>query len=491
MPRRVVIVALPEVQPLDVTGPAEVLASAASVAGGDDAAYTIEVVAPGGAPIPTDSGYAIAPAGALEAVRGPIDTLLVAGGAGARHASRRRSRASAALAARAEPRRVGVHRRVRARRRRPARRPPRDHPLELRATTSQRRHPGGHGRARPDLRRATGRAARPRASPPAWTSRSRSSRRTSAATSRSRSRAGSCLRQAPGRPGAVQRAARRPVRRARAAARAPGVDRRPPRRRPLRPRPRGARVHEPAPLRPRLQAETGMTPAVYVESLRVERARLALESAAAPIEPSPPRCGFGTVETHAARVRPAARGRARRLPQPLRRRQRPAPQGAPAMEIAIPLFDRFTALDAVGPYEVLWRAARAPASVRRRRGPARTRPTACLATRRRGDVRGRPRRPTCSSSRAAPARAPRSRTTSALARLDPPRRRDLDVDDLGVHRLAAARRGRAARRAASDDALGSTRPLARLRRAADRRARRRAGQDHHRRPASRRASTWP
>ena len=25
------------------------------------------------------------------------------------------------------------------------------------------------------------------------------------------------------------------------------------------------------------------------------------------------------------------------------------------MEIAIPLYDRFTALDAVGPYEVLWR----------------------------------------------------------------------------------------------------------------------------------------
>ena len=87
MSRRVVIVALPAVQPLDVTGPAEVLASAASVAGGADAAYAIEVVAPGGAPIQTDSGYAIAPAGALEAVRGPIDTLLVAGGAGARHAS--------------------------------------------------------------------------------------------------------------------------------------------------------------------------------------------------------------------------------------------------------------------------------------------------------------------------------------------------------------------------------------------------------------------
>ena len=102
MPRRVVIVALPEVQPLDVTGPAEVFASAASVAGGDVAAYTIEVVAPGGAPIPTDSGYAIAPAGALEAVRGPIDTLLVAGGAGARNASPETVARVRRLAARAD-----------------------------------------------------------------------------------------------------------------------------------------------------------------------------------------------------------------------------------------------------------------------------------------------------------------------------------------------------------------------------------------------------
>jgi len=45
------------------------------------------------------------------------------------------------------------------------------------------------------------------------------------------------------------------------------------------------------------KAETGMTPAVYVESLRVERARLALESGAAPIDAVAARCGFGTVET--------------------------------------------------------------------------------------------------------------------------------------------------------------------------------------------------
>jgi transcriptional regulator GlxA family with amidase domain len=45
------------------------------------------------------------------------------------------------------------------------------------------------------------------------------------------------------------------------------------------------------------KAETGMTPAVHVEALRVERARLALEDGAAPIDVVAQRCGFGTVET--------------------------------------------------------------------------------------------------------------------------------------------------------------------------------------------------
>ena len=45
------------------------------------------------------------------------------------------------------------------------------------------------------------------------------------------------------------------------------------------------------------KAETGMTPAVYVEALRVERARLALGAGAAPIDAVARRCGFGTVET--------------------------------------------------------------------------------------------------------------------------------------------------------------------------------------------------
>jgi transcriptional regulator GlxA family with amidase domain len=45
------------------------------------------------------------------------------------------------------------------------------------------------------------------------------------------------------------------------------------------------------------KAETGLTPAAYVERLRVERARLALESSTTPIETIAAQCGFGSVET--------------------------------------------------------------------------------------------------------------------------------------------------------------------------------------------------
>jgi transcriptional regulator GlxA family with amidase domain len=43
--------------------------------------------------------------------------------------------------------------------------------------------------------------------------------------------------------------------------------------------------------------ETGMTPAAYVEAARVERARIALESGALPVETIAAQTGFGTVET--------------------------------------------------------------------------------------------------------------------------------------------------------------------------------------------------
>src|SRR3954447_10132769 len=51
----------------------------------------------------------------------------------------------------------------------------------------------------------------------------------------------------------------------------------------------------------------------------------------------------------APRLPPPARREPGRLPQPLQ------PTGGSVMDIAIPLYDRFTALDAVGPYDVLSR----------------------------------------------------------------------------------------------------------------------------------------
>src|SRR5947209_15862760 len=84
-PRRVVIVAFPGVQPLDVAGPAEVFAGAAQREPGS---YTVEVVAHEAEPIRTRaSGYAILPNATTAACRGPIDTLIVAGGFGVRAAA--------------------------------------------------------------------------------------------------------------------------------------------------------------------------------------------------------------------------------------------------------------------------------------------------------------------------------------------------------------------------------------------------------------------
>jgi transcriptional regulator GlxA family with amidase domain len=78
MDRRIVIVAFPDVQALDVAGPAEVFTQAG--------AYDVTVAAPTREPLATGSGYAILPDRALSEIRGPIDTLVVAGGAGTRAA---------------------------------------------------------------------------------------------------------------------------------------------------------------------------------------------------------------------------------------------------------------------------------------------------------------------------------------------------------------------------------------------------------------------
>ena len=296
MPRRVVIVALPEVQPLDVTGPAEVFASAASVAGGDVAAYTIEVVAPGGAPIPTDSGYAIAPAGALEAVRGPIDTLLVAGGAGARHASAETVARVRRLAARAD--RVasvctGAYVLAAA------------GLLDGRRATThwswcddlQRRHPAVTVERDP-IFVVDGPV------------------RTSAGVTAGMDLALALVEEDLGPRVALEVArwlvvfVKRPGGQAQFSAQlaAQAADRAP-----LRDLQAWMADHLDADLSvPALagracmserhfarafKAETGMTPAAHVEALRVERARLALEAGAMPIDAVARRCGFGTVET--------------------------------------------------------------------------------------------------------------------------------------------------------------------------------------------------
>src|SRR6476619_7889293 len=77
--RRVVIAAFPDCMSLDVVGPAEVFASAG--------AYQVEVVAPDPEPFVMSNGMQVVPAAGMDGVRGTIDTLLIAGGAGTRRAA--------------------------------------------------------------------------------------------------------------------------------------------------------------------------------------------------------------------------------------------------------------------------------------------------------------------------------------------------------------------------------------------------------------------
>ena len=82
--RRVVIVAFPGVQTLDVHGPAEVFTTATQLSKGNG--YSVEVVATRPAPLPTSS-VALYPDRTIDRCRGPIDTLLVAGGRGVHDAA--------------------------------------------------------------------------------------------------------------------------------------------------------------------------------------------------------------------------------------------------------------------------------------------------------------------------------------------------------------------------------------------------------------------
>jgi transcriptional regulator GlxA family with amidase domain len=83
--RRIVLVAFPDVQLLDVSGPSEVFSLADRAAPG---AYAIELVSLGGEPVRASSGLTLLAHSSTVACRGAIDTLVVAGGLGARDAAR-------------------------------------------------------------------------------------------------------------------------------------------------------------------------------------------------------------------------------------------------------------------------------------------------------------------------------------------------------------------------------------------------------------------
>jgi transcriptional regulator GlxA family with amidase domain len=88
--RRVVLVAFDGVQSLDLTGPLEVFAGAERLRAArrpDAPPYETVVTAPVAGPVRTSSGLTLVPEMALGQVRGAIDTLVVAGGDGVRAAA--------------------------------------------------------------------------------------------------------------------------------------------------------------------------------------------------------------------------------------------------------------------------------------------------------------------------------------------------------------------------------------------------------------------
>jgi transcriptional regulator GlxA family with amidase domain len=84
------MLAFPQAQVLDVTGPLEVFAMATQAAARPEHGYRIELVAARRGPLEMSSGLRLVADAAFADVRGPIDTLLVAGGEGVRQAIRDR-----------------------------------------------------------------------------------------------------------------------------------------------------------------------------------------------------------------------------------------------------------------------------------------------------------------------------------------------------------------------------------------------------------------
>ncbi len=76
--RTVVLVGFAGVEPLDLIGPLSVFARAEALSPGS---YAIRIAAPGGGIVAAHWGVSLADVAALDTIRGPIDTILLAGGA--------------------------------------------------------------------------------------------------------------------------------------------------------------------------------------------------------------------------------------------------------------------------------------------------------------------------------------------------------------------------------------------------------------------------
>src|SRR4029453_15405991 len=83
-PRRVWGLAFPDAPALAGTGPWGVLAIANRVGDPRAPRYALSLVAPAPGPIATSGGLSLVPHRSLARARGPVDTLIVAGGPGTR-----------------------------------------------------------------------------------------------------------------------------------------------------------------------------------------------------------------------------------------------------------------------------------------------------------------------------------------------------------------------------------------------------------------------
>ena len=80
--RRVELLAFPQVQLLDVTGPLQVFATANEIVGGDEPPYTIHVVSKTQGPVASSSGLALLAEPLPPHQAAGLDTLILAGGPG-------------------------------------------------------------------------------------------------------------------------------------------------------------------------------------------------------------------------------------------------------------------------------------------------------------------------------------------------------------------------------------------------------------------------